>query len=147
MSKKIIIIIILIISIFSIIFFQIKSNIKLGNELNKLNNMNKDIIILDDVIAMYYLENGNLPIKKYLKIDFECNKKNPNDNEIYYEIDLELLGNLNLSYGNKLSGENDIYIVNELTHTIYYLRGIEYNGNIYYTKDVEYIFFNIEDYN
>ena len=147
MSRKIKIIIILIISIFAIIFFQIKSSIRLGNELNKLNNMNKDIIILDDVIAMYYLENGSIPIKSRSKINFEIDNKNPNDNEMYYEIDLELLENLDLSYGKKIYGKDDIYIINEVTHTIYYLQGIEYNGNLYYTKDVEYIFFNIEDFN
>lgn len=146
MSKKTKIIIVLIISIFAIIFLQIKASIKLGNELNKLNNMKKDIIILDDVIAMYYLENGSIPIKNKSKINLPIDNKNPNDNENYYEIDLELLENLDLSYGNKIYGEDDIYIINEVTHTIYYLQGVEYNGDFYYTKDVEYVYFNVEEY-
>lgn len=146
MSKKIKIIIILIILIFLIIFFQIKSGIKIGNELNRLNNMNKDIIILEDAIAMYYLENGNIPIKNTTVVDFKNNSQNPNDNGIYYEIDLSLLENLDLSYGNQMYGEDDIYVINEISHTIYYLAGIEYDEKIYYTRDVEYVFFDVEDY-
>ena len=144
MSKRTIVI--LIILIFAIIFYQIKYSIKLGNELNKLNNMSKDIIILDDVIAMYYLENGSIPIKNKSKINLPIDNKNPNDNENYYEIDLDLLENLDLSYGRKIYGNDDIYIINEITHTIYYLHGIEYNSKVYYAKDVEYVYFNVEEY-
>ena len=62
--------------------------IKKGNlQIIKLNNMYKDISILENKIALYYLDYGNLPIKQDKKVNFK-NSINPNDNEIYYEIDL-----------------------------------------------------------
>lgn len=86
---------------------------------------------------------------------------NANDNDIYYIIDLEALGNITLNYGkgfkkgkNVLTEtkdndaqlivetiEDDIYIINEQSHTIYYVKGVEIDGITYhYIKQDEQIF-------
>ena len=73
--KKIIFlpILIIVIAIFSILIVSINN----GVNLSKLNSMNHDINVLEDSIALYYLNNGNIPIKD--KINFE-HSINPNDN-------------------------------------------------------------------
>lgn len=123
--------------IIGIIFFEIASYMSESIKISELNNMYKDISILENKIALYYLDYGNLPIKQDRKIEFR-NSINPNDNEIYYEIDLNKLDNIKLFFGDKILGTNDIYIINEQSHTIYYLKGCEYDKKIIYTRELEY---------
>ena len=47
------------------------------------------------------------------------------------------------SYQKKLdfsnyTGSGDVYIINEASRTIYYVNGIEYNGNVYYRLAEEF---------
>lgn len=130
--KKIIFlpILIIVVAIFSILIISINNGVNLA----KLNSMNHDINVLEDSIALYYLNNGNIPIKD--KINFE-HSINPNDNNSYYKIELSKLESIYLNYG-KMKNEQDFYIINEESHTIYYFSGVEYKGKIYYTKDVNY---------
>ncbi len=130
--KKVIFIPILIIVI--IIFIVLIDSISHGVNLSKLNSMIQDIEVLDDNIALYYLNYGYIPVKD--KIEFE-HSVNPNDNEFYYEIDLSKLENIYLNYGKRKS-DNDFYIINEASHTIYYFKGIEYQNKTHYTKEVNY---------
>jgi len=132
--------------IISIIFFEIIAYINNGLKISKLNNMYKDINVLENKIALYYLDYGNLPIIQDKKVDFEVFKINPNDNDTYYEIDLNKLENLKLFYGNKKTGIKDVYIINEQSHTIYYLEGCEYEGKKIYTKDILYRYVDLEKY-
>lgn len=143
MSKRksilLVILLIAIIYIFAIIYNTVQS----GIDLNRLNNVYKDIDILEERILMYYLDNGNLP-KTGEIINF-THGINPNDNENYYEIDLNVLENLSLNYGNKKSKE-DIYIINEQSHTIYYMQGVNYNNEKFYTRNLDYTEINLEQY-
>ena len=120
-----------------IIFFEIASYMNESIKISELNNMYKDISILENKIALYYLDYGNLPIKQDKKVNFK-NSINPNDNEIYYEIDLNKLDNISLFFGDKILGSNDIYIINEQSHTVYYYRGCEYDKKTIYTRELEY---------
>lgn len=123
----------------------IASYVKRGNELNNLKDMYTDIDLLEDSISMYYLDSGTLPIKNK-NIDFK-NTINPNDDLLYYEIDLQLLENIKLTYGNREFGKNDIYIINNNSHTVYYYKGIEFENDIYYTrKDLNYEYIDLENY-
>lgn len=124
-----------------IIFIGLIFSIQMGIDLSRLNSMNEDIDILDDKIAIYYLNHGNIPVKN--KVKFE-NSSNPNDNDVYYEIDFEKLDNIYLNYGRKIKNENDYYIINELSHTIYYFNGIEYKNKKYFTTDVDYTFVKLK---
>lgn len=120
-----------------VIFFEIASYMSESIRISELNNMYKDINILENKIALYYLDYGNLPIKNDKKIEFK-KSINPNDNDIYYEIDLNKLDNISLFFGDKILGVNDIYIINEQSHTIYYLKGCEYDNRMIYTRELEY---------
>lgn len=132
-------IIVIIILILLIIHF-----IKTGFILVKLNNMKKDIQILNDKIAIYYLNNGSLPIKD--KVEFKDNSINPNDNENYYEIDLNKIENLYINLGHSEKENEDIYIINEQSHTIYYYAGIKYKNKIYYVPKANYTKIVLENY-
>ena len=128
------------------IFCAIAYYVTNGVQIIKLNNMYKDIRILENKISLYYLDNGTLPIKDSNVIYFEKKSINPNDNENYYEIDLEKLENLNITYGNGVFGLNDKYIINEQSHTIYYYLGIEYKDEIMYARNINYEYVDLENY-
>lgn len=115
-------------------------------DLEVLNNMYIDIRTLDDKVAMYYLNYGVLPVKKdddgnLLEVEIiETAKKdefkniNPNNSDIYYEIDTSLLGSLTLTN----SAEDDVFVINSETHTIYYLSGVTSENKTYYTTPTQY---------
>lgn len=141
MSKKSIIVL----AILFLILFIIISQAISTSKLNRLSNMYKDIEILEDRISMYYLDNGFIPIKND-KINFKENSINPNDNDNYYEIDLEKLENLNIYYGRRNLGEKDFYIINEQSHTIYYYEGVKNNNEKIYTRKLNYEKIDLENY-
>lgn len=118
-----------------LIFIQIVISINLGVNLSKLNYMYEDIDVLEDKIAIYYLNNGSIPISDEVQFEHSIN---PNDNEVFYKIDITKLDNIYLNYGGGNDAENDFYIINEQSHTIYYYAGVKYKGEIYFTKDANY---------
>ncbi len=112
-------------------------------DINKLNKMTNDLELLSDKVLNYYLQYGKLPILKssanigieytYTTLDFQ---KNSMDNEKYYIIDLDEMEGISLNYG-KEGYENpntsdDVYIINEATHTVYYVKGIELSEKMYH---------------
>ncbi len=142
-NKKAVVLVILVISII-FIFEEIYKLVQNGIELNKLNNVYKDIEVIEERITIYYLNNGNIPIKDdSIGFNFSIN---PNDNDKFYEIDLEKLENLFINYGKKEYGDDDIYIINEQSHTVYYLKGIEYNEKKIYSRLLNYEKVNLEQY-
>ncbi len=108
----------------------------------KLNNMYNDIKILKDKIEIYYAQYGALPIIKKTYTNIENIKDiNINDGQDYYVIDLETIDNLTLTYGKDYktykeylnTEKTDLYIINEHSHTVYYVKGIEIDKKTYYT--------------
>ena len=129
-----------------IIIFEIFAYMNNGIEISELNNMYKDINTLENKIALYYLDYGKLPIKEEKKIKFKENSINPNDNDIYYEVDLNKLDHLNLFYGDKILGIEDVYIINEQSHTVYYYKGCEYKNELIHARDLNYKEVKLENY-
>lgn len=105
-------------------------------EINNLNKMINDIEFLKEKVSNYYLKYNELPVVKdadnksieYTNINFSVDT---NDNEKYYIIDLESMGDIALNYGKEgfenANSSDDVYIINEKTHNIYYVKGIEWN--------------------
>ena len=129
-----------------ILSFTISVNTSTYIERNKRSNLDNDITKLQEEVSHYYVENKILPIiNKYTNIDML--EKNVNDNENYYVIDLAEFENLELSYGQdyyeitdytlEISDLEDVYIINEQSHEIYYPKGIKYNGVRYYTTNTK----------
>lgn len=140
--------------VITIVIILILTSITVSTSTNrfKINNLNKmynDIDLLNDKISSYYLQYGGLPILKdsnnnnitytFTQLNFI---KNANDDTNYYIIDLGAIGNITLNYGEEgyknPNTSDDVYIINNKTHTIYYVKGIEFtDGNLYYSKGVE----------
>ena len=123
-----------------------------GMSTRVLNNMYRDVKRLKDKIEIYVTEYGELPVleKPYTKTE-NISKLNENDDEVYYVIDLAKLDNLTLSYGKGYEeikqGSNidqtDVYVVNRQSHNVYYVRGIELEGTVYYTVAGNYTKVNL----
>ena len=104
-----------------------------------LNQLFDDLELIEDKVALYYHQYGNLPIKSDTysgSMNFQI-EKNPNDDENYYIIDLSKLYNLTLNYTISNTGD-DLYIINRATHTIYYPKGFELQGYTYYRLPSDY---------
>lgn len=119
-------------------------NAKSGIKIRQLKMMQNDIKLLDDTINSYYAKYGALPAEiEYLgEIKFD---PQANDNNKYYVIDLKALEGITLNYGsdynnitldpNNNGDYDEVYIINEQSHHIYYARGIDMDGVMYYTND------------
>ena len=113
-------------------------------EINNLNKMINDINFLKEKVSNYYLkynsipvvkDNNNKPIKyNYTVLEFQ---RNINDNENYYIVDLESMNDITLNYGKEgfenINGSDDTYIINEETHTIYYVKGVRKDDKVYHS--------------
>ena len=116
-------------------------------EMKNYNKFKEDIITLSEATKLYYLNNGTLPVatdKVLTSIDVPSKDKNPNDNNKYYYIDMRLLPDAETYFGegNKngtfTSTDNDLYVVNERSLTVYYLKGAVLNGERHYTSVDDY---------
>lgn len=115
-------------------------------EINDYNKMINDLKLLEDKVSNYYLKYNAIPIVRdkdnnnnpilydNTKITFDTNK---NDNGVYYILDLSAMEGISLNYGEEFENKNyssdDVYIINEKSHQIYYVKGVELKGNIYHT--------------
>ena len=116
-------------------------------EMKNYNKFKEDIITLSEATKLYYLNNGTLPVatdKVLTSIDVPSKDKNPNDNDKYYYIDMRLIPDAETYFGegNKdgtfTSTNNDLYVVNERSLTVYYLKGAVLNGERHYTSVDDY---------
>lgn len=109
-----------------------------STQLGNLTKLDNDVKMLEDRIAAYYVQYGDIPTygDPYNKsaVKEKITDLSPNDGDNYYIIDLSELDNVTLNYGeNYLTSSNDVYLINEESHVVYYLRGIKYNGQVYHT--------------
>ena len=113
-------------------------NTKSSININKLTNLYNDIELLRDKVSTYYDEYGKIPAKiEYTNtsglLDV-LSTKNEIGNK-FYVIDLEAMQGITLNYGKdyeivkdgKVDPNNytDLYIINENSHNIFYVKGIE----------------------
>ena len=106
------------------------------NEIKELTNMQNDITNLSNRINVYYAANKSLPVSTQIQSGEVAkigDQANINDNGNYYQINLTLIDNINLNYGDLSAGADDMYIINEASHKIYYLKGVQSKGVTYYT--------------
>ena len=125
-----------------ILSVNIVMNTKKHSDAKALTNLQNDLEVLKQRVNIYLSKNDKLPILKEYpgSLSHIESVKNPNDNDVYYILDLKLLSNLTLNYGRGYydyeKGETsiDVYIINEKSHEIYYVRGITADGERYYNK-------------
>ena len=129
------IITIVIISIISgVTIYESVQNVKA----RKIDLLYADLELLEDKVNTYYLNNGGLPIKEEFKGSENFKTvKNVNDNDVYYVIDISSLDGVSLNMKLDFTGD-DVYIMNEQTHTVYYPKGLTIDNETYYTLPKQY---------
>ena len=115
--------------------------------INVSNNSSKTKIATEyayvqEAVNNYYNQNNDYPTTSSVTVDLQnvnngdliqFNLEDNKDNKIIlYQIDLTLLGNLDLVYG-KESQTSDIYAVSKKTGNIYYLQGVKIGSKTYFT--------------
>ncbi len=143
--------VIIILTITGMIIYSARDNIYIRN----LTNMQNDIANLRDKVADYYAEYGDIPAKtEYPDIGNlqSAGIIGANDTGKFLIIELEYLSGLTLNYGEdyekykdgnytNLTDLTDIYIINEMSHNIFYVEGIRVRENdttkMYYTDYTE----------
>lgn len=137
--------VIVLLVIANIIIYNVRDSLSVEN----LKNMQTDIENLSDKISNYYTQYGAIPAK----IEY-TNLANLQDAGIispevdtgkFYIIDLSAIENLTLTYGedykkitNQSTNEQiqaleDLYIINENSHNIFYVKGITIDNEKFYT--------------
>ena len=127
--------------------------------IRNLNHLYADLDSIGTKVSDYYLTNHSLPVyydnayfdtKEQLKTLFKANggtgeEINPNDDGPYYVLNLSRLENLTLNFGrtyenwtdnSSYQDNQDLYIINGVTHQIYYPQGITYRDTVYFTMDL-----------
>ena len=111
-------------------------------EIENYNKVKEDIVALTEAVKLYYLQNNKLPIVEtptISRLNIPTKDINPNDNNRYYYINTSLLTDVQLNCGegntNKTytSSDNDLYVLNEKSLTVYYLKGAVLDGKKHYT--------------
>lgn len=114
-----------------------------------IENLNKnkfiaEILLIEESISEYFITNSNYPEEGKILIDIkniasndlvQFEKEKTTDDKIeLYLIDYEKIGIENKQFGNNKDGQNkDIYTFSKTTGKVYYLKGISYEGRIFYT--------------
>ena len=127
-----------------ILVISITSSLSTTTELKRFNEVKEDIVTLTEEVKVYYLNNGTLPIDTSTKIalNISSDMKNVNDGGNYYPIKTDLLDvELNNGEGNKQKNytTTDLYVVNDVSLTVYYVKGITINGITYYTLTDDFV--------
>ena len=126
------IVIILIIS--GVTIYQSVEDIKV----RKIDSLYTDLELLEDKVNTYYLTYGTIPIKEEFKGSENFKTvRNVNDNNVYYVIDISLLDGVSLNMKLDFTGD-DVYIMNEQSHTVYYPKGLTIDNETYYTLPKQY---------
>ena len=96
-----------------------------GSDYRRYKLMCNDIELLEDKILYFYRQYEELPIKNEIA---DVPEEIDNGHK-FYEININKLNNITLNYGE----EDDVFIVDSTTLEVYYLNGIMYEEQIYYT--------------
>ena len=132
----------------NVIIYNMRSNLKVEN----LKLLQNDIDNLRNKISSYYAQNDKLPAKLiYTNIEHIEETgviNNVVDTGNFLVIDLSAIENLTLNYGKdyeKIKDKDDwaneeeetnytdLYIINETSHNIFYVKGITLDSEVYYT--------------
>jgi Tfp pilus assembly protein PilE len=94
---------------------------------------------VQDNINLYYLNNEMLPITNEivsggsLGVDFRNYIiQNADENNRLYVVDVSLLKNNTIRKGMGSVANKDVFLVAENSHNIYYLKGFNFKGQVFY---------------
>ena len=134
----------------SIIIYNVQDNFKI----EKLGKLESDIANLRDKISIYYSQYEDIPAKaEYTNTGNIDSISSVVDIGKFLVIDLGAIDNLTLNYGkdyekvknlsnfksgntltsSEMRENTDLYIINETSHNIFYVKGVSINNHMYYT--------------
>ena len=116
----------------------------------KLGNMQADIENLRDKVSNYYSQYGSIPADtsiEYTNVNHINSISSATDTGPFYVIDLAAMENVTLNYGKdyekirtgvatteqEINSLTDLYIINSTSHNVFYVGGIEVDGEMFYT--------------
>lgn len=113
------------------------SNIDIGTDIKDYNYMCADIELLQTKIQNYYNENGTIPVSDEVTnagtiLGDQATSRDEGGK--YYKINITKLYNMTLNFGGGTVENGDIYIINDISHEIYYLKGTLLENTRYYRK-------------
>ena len=128
--------------VITVIILLILTNVLVYNAqdsvyIKKINNLYNDIEQLREKVSDYYNEYGKVPANiKYTNLSSLSDViSSKNDTGDFYVIDLEAMNGISLNYGkdyqyiknnkDEANSYTDIYIINENSHNIFYVHGVE----------------------
>ena len=120
--------------IMMILVIALTTSITSTLETRRYYAVKEDIIALTESIQKYYVANGSVPSSETVSFDIDTlnsSDKNPNDNGVYYKIDIDKLSAFDSTI--ELNNPEDTYLVNEQSLTVYYEDGVKLDGKIHYT--------------
>ena len=143
---------IVIVILANVIIYNVRDNLKVGN----LKEMQNDISNLRDKVSSYYSENGKIPASiEYTNIENIRNAgviNSATDTGKFLVIDLSAMDNLTLNYGKDyekvkmnpgaVNQYQDLYIINEESHNIFFVKGVIIDGKTFYT---DYTYEDVRD--
>lgn len=134
--------------------FTITMNASGMINITNINDLEGDIELLKQKVETFYKEYGEIPISlEYTNISHLSNILNNKEKELgskFYVIDLQAMKGITLNLGKdyetvrKMTGTKedlanvnnlkDLYIINNITHNIFYVEGINIDGENRYTN-------------
>ena len=132
-----------------ILTFTIVINTKTNASTKRLTQLKSDIQNLEQKVSDFYNKYGEIPAEiEYTNIDQIkdlLNEKEKSSESKFYVIDLQAMKGISLNYGRdyeEIKNTNtdnankyeDVYIINNLTHNIFYIRGVDVTENGVYEK-------------
>ena len=149
--------VIVLIIITNVILYSLKDNL----QVEQLKNMQNDITNIRDKVNSYYAQYGEIPANKNIEYNIAGRDIQTSgiistavDTGKFYVIDLKAIENLSLNYGkdyekykqivgnnteitdemkNQVNQLTDIYIINGDSNNVFYVQGIEIDGQKFYT--------------
>lgn len=140
---SLIIVIIVLVILTNVIIYNVSDHLKIEN----LKAMQNDVANLRDKVASYYVQNGKIPANlKYTDVQHLRQAgiiSEAVDTGEFLVIDLAALESVTLNYGKdyekvkqdtqNVDNYKDIYIINTVSHNIFYVNGITVDTDIFYT--------------
>lgn len=143
--------------VLAILAFSVTVNLQGFEETKNKTRFQQDMNKLAEKVEQYYARNKTLPIlNEYTNTSMFIANKNINDSSTYWVLDIGKLGITSLNYGgdyqtikdmNNTSADvsqyTNVYIINRGSHTIYYPKGVEYEGKVHYALEDDYTKTNV----
>ncbi len=145
------------VAVLAILAFTVTVNLQGFEDTKNKTRFEEDMRKLTEQVEQYYARNKTLPIlNEYTNTSMFIASKNVNDSSTYWVLDIAKLGVDSLNFGrdyqtikdmNNTSADvsqyTNVYIINRGSHTIYYPRGVEYEGKIHYALEEDYTKTNV----